>query len=55
MKYTSIYLSSFLIGMAIGYMEEEMIHNVITKSNRASKKIRRDASRVLDDVRDMMD
>lgn len=55
MKHTGIYVSAFLLGLAIGYMEEDMIHSVVTKSNHATKKMKREVSHVLDDMRDMMD
>lgn len=55
MKSTSMFVAVFCLGLVIGYMEEDMIHSVLTKSNRATKKMKREVSHVLDDMRDMMD
>lgn len=55
MKTTSMYILVFLSGLVIGYMEEEMIHDALTKSKRMKKKMTRNASRMMDQFCNMIE
>ena len=55
MKNTGIYVTIFLVGLAIGYMKEEMIHDALVKSHRMKRKMKRSASHVMNQMMDMME
>lgn len=55
MKNTGIYVTIFMVGLAIGYMKEEMIHDALVKSHRMKRKMKRSASHVMNQMMDMME